>query len=183
MKMKWITTLPVAAALLVLPPITRAQEVVSDTPGIVAFTHGLDAHKLVAGAIVRVQLTNTVRFADGTKLPDGTWLSATVVQDSLQRGNVRLALRFTKAQLKSGKTIPIKAMILGVSSNDSASSDLVMPIPHSSKDAVDIEGVTSGVDLHSKVSSPDSGVFVSKTKDDVKLNTETEMELAITPAM
>lgn len=183
MKTKWITTLPVAAALLALPSITRAQDVVSDTPGIVAFTHGLDAHKLATGKTVRVQLTNTVRFADGTKLPDGTWLSATVVQDSLQRGNVRLALRFTKAQLKDGKTMPIKATILAVSSSYSASSDLVMPIPHNSKDAVDVVGVTSGVDLHSKVSSPDSGVFVSKTKDDVKLNTDTEMELAITPAM
>lgn len=183
MKTKWLTTLPVAAALLIQPSITRAQDVVSNTPGIVAFTHGLDAQKLATGAIVRVQLTNTVRFADGTKLPNGTWLSATVVQDSLQRGDVRLALRFTKAELKHGATIPIKATILGVSSVYNASSDLAMTIPNSSKDSFDVEDLTSGVDLHSKVSSQDSGVFVSKTKNDVKFNTNTEMELAITQAM
>ncbi len=179
MKMKWITVLPVTAALLVLPSITRAQDVTANQPGIVEFMHGLNAQKLVPGAIVRAQLQNTVRFADGTKLPNGTWLSAKVVQDTLTPGHLRLALRFTQAKLKDGKTIPIKAMILGVSGYYDASVNLDAPVPHNPKESVDVLGVISGIDLHSKMNGQNSGVFVSKTKDNVKLNNATEMELVI----
>jgi hypothetical protein len=39
--------------------------------------------------------------------------------------------------------------------------------------------VVSGVNLHSQVSSANSGVFLSKTKADVKLPSGTQLELAI----
>ena len=45
----------------------------------------------------------------------------------------------------------------------------------------DIQDVVSGVNLHSQDSSANSGVFVSKTKDDVKLPGGMQMELALRP--
>ena len=47
---------------------------------------------------------------------------------------------------------------------------------------LDQENVVSGVDLHSKISSQNSGVFVSTKKDDVKLKAGSEIQFAIAPA-
>ena len=42
--------------------------------------------------------------------------------------------------------------------------------------------MVSGVDLHSKISSQNSGVFVSMKKNDVKLKAGSEIQFAIAPA-
>ena len=47
---------------------------------------------------------------------------------------------------------------------------------------IDQENVASGVDLHSKISSQNSGVFVSTKKDDIKLRAGSEIQFAIGPA-
>ena len=44
---------------------------------------------------------------------------------------------------------------------------------------VDQIGALSGVDLHSKISSQNSGVLVSTKKDDIKIKDGTELALAI----
>jgi hypothetical protein len=185
MKLKLMTTLPVAAALVLLPALSYAAPPLENTPGIVELTHDLDAKKLMPGEIIQTRLDGTVHLADGTKLPGGSWLTAKVVKDAVHPDNVWLSLRFTQARLKDGKTIPIKATILDVSpnayNNGMQGAMLIPDSLNSRKDSIDAIGVVSGVDLHSRASSMNSGVFVSKTKDDVKLPDGTEMELALSP--
>lgn len=45
--------------------------------------------------------------------------------------------------------------------------------------AEDQVGVIKGVDLHSRISSQNSGVLVSSSKDDVKLPRGTDLSLAL----
>jgi hypothetical protein len=192
MKLNTLTTLSAAAALVLLPSLSHAAAThtgdtpaITNTAGVVELTQQLDARKLTSGATIQARLMGTVRLPDGTKLPSGTLLTATVVNDSLQNGNVRLALRFTAAQVKHGPTVPIKARIVAVSTaadNDGEPDDVTVPDTlDNGNTSEDVEGVVSGVDLHSKISSPNSGVFVSKTKADVKLPDGTQLELALTP--
>lgn len=95
-----------------------------------------------------------------------------------------LALRFTQADLKDGKTLPIKATIVDLSPGQSDYSELMdaanNPIPWDRKtEKVDAIGVLSGVDLHSNIAGNNSGVFVATKKEDVKLRAGSELSLAI----
>ena len=192
MKLQLLTTLPAAAALLLLPYTAPAQTLASNTPGVVELTHALDARKLAPDATIQMRLTHAVKLKDGTVLPKGTWLNATVVQDDMQiEGKSKLALRFTDAKIKD-KTVPIKATILAVATqstpvtNDPDASDVLLPVPNNldnQPNDIDATGVSAGVDLHSKASSQNSGVLVSTTKDDIKLPLGTKMELALAPGM
>ena len=193
MKRQWIDILPVVAALALIPTATPAQTLASETPGVVELTHQIDGKKLTPGATIPMRLTHTVHLSNGTSLPTGTWLNATVAEDDLQiDGKAKLALRFTDAKTKDGKTIPIKATILAVVTdqepvaNDPSSLQTILPVPknlQNQPDEIDASGVSSGVDLHSKATSQNSGVFVTKTKDDIKLPVGTKMELALASGM
>ena len=131
--------------------------------------HPVDAKKLRSGATMPMKLTRAVHFANGTQLPAGTMLDATVVQDDMQlNGKFKLALRFTEAKTKDGKTIPIKATILAVAAEaipgpngpDMGETELTVPDNlNNQPDVVDSEGVAPGVDLHSKASDQNSGVL------------------------
>jgi len=191
MKLNTLTTLSFTAALL-LPAIAHAAPTTpastaanTSIAGVVELTQQLDARKLTKGATVQTRLMSTIHLPDGTKLPSGTLLTATVENDSLQEGNVRLALRFTSARLKNGQTLPIAARIVAVSTgadNDGEPDDEVVPDTlDAASTSEQVLGVVSGVDLNSKVSSPNSGVFVSKTKADVKIPNGTQFELALRP--
>jgi hypothetical protein len=192
MKLNTLTTLSFTAALL-LPAIAHAAPAVpvstaatSNTAGVVELTQSLDARKLSKGATIQARLINTVHLANGTKLPSGTLLTATVENDTLQDGNVRLALRFTAAQPKHGAAVPVAARIVAVSTgafNDGEPDSISVPETLDNTDtSEDVLDVVSGVNLHSMVSSPNSGVFVSKTKSNVKIPAGTQFELALRPA-
>jgi hypothetical protein len=193
MKLNTLTTLSAAAALVLLPSLSHAapsntgnSPAATNIAGVVELTRPLDARKLTRGATIETRLMSTVRLPDGTKLPSGTLLTATVVNDSLQNGNVRLALRFTAAQLKHGQAVPIKARIVAVSTDadsDGEPDDVMVPETlDAANTSEEVEDVVSGVDLNSKVTSPNSGVFVSKTKNNVKLPDGTQLELSLTLA-
>jgi hypothetical protein len=188
MRLKWITVLPAVGALLLFPSITPAQSLASDSIGVVMLTHPVDAKKLSSGATIPMKLTHPVTFSNGTKLPAGTMLDATVVQDDMQLdGKFKLALRFTDAKTKDGKTIPVKATILAVAAeaipgpNGPDMGETTLAVPdnlNNQPDVVDSEGIAPGVDLHSKASDQNSGVLVTK-KDNIKLPYGTKMELAL----
>ncbi len=192
MKLNPLMTLSFAAALL-LPSIAYAAPTgpasttaIGNTAGVVELTQSLDARKLSKGATVHARLIDTVHLPNGTKLPSGTVLTATVENDSLQDGNVRLALRFTAAQLKHGATVPVRARIVAAATgadNDGEPDETLVPdtLDYVSPSG-DVQDVVAGVNLHSQDSSANSGVFVSKTKDDVKLPSGMQMELALRPA-
>jgi hypothetical protein len=144
----------------------------------------LDGRKAQDGQQFEAKLNGTVHLKNGTELPHGTVLVGVVSNDKMQQnGSSTLALRFTQAKLKDGQALPIKAMIVGISRPQSDVAPAVadeLPAPWNGKTvAVDEVGAVSGADLHSRVTSDNSGVFISAKKDDVKLSGGSELTLAI----
>jgi hypothetical protein len=150
--------------------------------------HSLDAMKDKSGSAVQAKLVQTVRLTDGTKLPDGTILVGEVTVDDMQRqGMSKLALRFNQARLKNGNVVPIKATIVGFYGPWAGGFHPYSgtgEVPNSWTDGtlqIDQEGVIADVDLHSQITSGNSGVFVSTRKDDIKLDEGSEIQFAIGP--
>jgi len=149
-----------------------------------ALEHSLDARKDSQGNQFEAQLKEAVHLKNGPELANGTTLIGTVTTDRTKaHGASRLALRFTEARLKDGKTIPIQATIMDVSQPESG-----FDIDAGTESAsvwsgktlqVDEIGVLSGVDLHSRIGAKNSGVFVSKKNDNMKLLAGTRLTLAI----
>lgn len=160
------------------------QEAAAMSPAQAELVKGLDARKVQSGTRIRARLTDTVHLKDGRELPHGTRLTGTVTADSVQSGTAsRLALRFTQAELKDGKTIPIAATIVGVAppidSMDSGVASDISTAWDGRTTQVDQQSVMSGVDLHSRIGGDNSGVFVAAGKDDVKLAVGSRLALAI----
>ncbi|MBW4040088.1 MAG: hypothetical protein HIU91_14725 [Acidobacteria bacterium] len=148
----------------------------------------LDADKTKDGYEFNAKLAKKVQLDNGPELPEGTILVGKVVKDDMnESGASKLALRFTEARLKDGQVVPIKATIVGVfkDNGDDPNGYPVSPgdeVPNSWNDGtlqVDQISVMSGVDLHSKIASKNSGVFVSPTKHNMTIPAESELALAI----
>lgn len=169
-------------------PITGHREAVKMTRARAELLHTLDARKDHSGSEIQARLTRAITLTDGTALPSGTILVGKVTIDDMQHGgSSRLALRFNQAQLRDKTDIPVKVMIVAVygpAEGDESEAWEASPVPNSWTDGtlqIDQIGVTGGVDLHSRISSDDSGVFVSTAKDEVKLQKGSEIQLAIGP--
>ena len=198
--MKCFNTAAVSAALFTLPLLAYSQAV--QGPGSheatrmvrarAELTRPLDAKKDGIGSAVQAKLRQKVMLTNGTELPNGTILVGQVTNDDMQvQGTSKLALRFDQARLKNGTTVPIKATIVGFF-NPETTNDEGYPVepgeqvPNSWNDGtlqVDQEGVVGGTDLHSRISSANSGVFVSTKKDNIKLREGSEIQFAIGPAV
>jgi hypothetical protein len=145
----------------------------------------LDSSDLHAGQAFQARLGKKTRLKNGTTLPRGTMLVGKVVSDKMNAdGTSTLALRFTQADLKHGKSIPIKATIVGIypPENESALAYGGGPMPNDWTPTtleVDQIGALKNVDLHSKIASSASGIFVSHKNHNMKLNEGTEFALAI----
>ena len=124
-------------------------------------------------------------MSDGTELPKGTMLLGKITTDDMQQqGTKKLALRFDQARLKDGTTVPIRATIVGFYAASGWRLTDEAPANNWTASTLefDQEGIASGVDLHSKIASQNSGVFVSTKKDDVKLKQGSEIQFAIAAA-
>lgn len=150
-----------------------------------SLTHALDSNSIHAGDQFRATLSGNVHLSSGVALHKGDALVGTVAQDDMNTtGKSHLAVRFTQAVLKNGQTIPVKATIVALY----APADLAGfsysdedPAPNSWNNGtlrIDQVDVVNGVDLHSNISSQNSGVFVSQ-KNNVKLPAGTQLALAI----
>ena len=153
-------------------------------PATAALTTALDAQKMQAGTQFQAVLDQTIRLNNGTELPHGTRLIGTVTKDDMaSMGKFALAIRFTQAELKDGKTLPIKATVTDIQQGQaiSASPDAQATVtPWDGKSmVVDEIGALNDIDLHSRINGENSAVFVSTKKDDVRLAAGSEMELAI----
>jgi hypothetical protein len=151
-------------------------------------TRKLDANNAKPGTKFTANLSKSIVLKNGTELPRGTKLIGTVATDDMNmQGTSKLALRITQAQLKGGKTIPVKATIVGVYGPESETSQgyVLSPGDEEANDwnkntlVIDEIDAMSGVDLHSRIAGHNSGVFVSKKKNDVKLAAGSELALAI----
>lgn len=161
------------------------REAAEMVPATAVLTQQIDARKTHPGQQFRARLTETVHLKDGNVLPKDTNLVGTVAKDKMNPdGTSTLALRFTAADTKNGKDVPIVATIIGVAPPLNGSgwdaSDSPRPDPWDGTTLrVDEIGAVSGFDLHSSIAGPNSGVLVSKKKDEVKLADQTQLSLAI----
>ncbi len=165
-------------------PVAAQREAMQMVPARAALATTLDARKTSPGHQFRATLKDTVHLKDGTELPRGTVLVGIVATDTAQsNGAARLALRFTQAELKNGKEIPIKATIVGVVPQGGSFPDQpdhpIGDVWNENTLQVDQLGALSGADLHSRIASRNSGVFVSTKKGDVKLSSGSQLTLAI----
>jgi hypothetical protein len=154
----------------------------------VALRQTVDADKVKPGDQSRTTLSGKVHLKNGTELPSGTVILGVVTSDGRQMsGTSRLALDFNEAELKNGRMIPIKATIVALypPASEDAEGNPLMPGDQevetwtNRSNAVDEINALPGVDLHSNVASNESGVLVSTSKRDVKLNLESEIVLAV----
>ena len=167
-------------------PVPASADLQADAARMVGAQAGLvkpiDSKKIQQGQQIQFALNDKVQLKNGPELPKGTLLIGTATTGDAQAGGTsKLTLRFTEAKLKDGKSIPIKATIVGYFSTKSLErDDRNIWNPASLK--VDQSGVTSGVDLHSNIVDTDSGVFVSTKGDSVKLQLGNWVALAIEAA-
>jgi hypothetical protein len=151
-----------------------------------SLAHTLDAATDQPGSQFHATLNDTVHLDSGVVLHSGDTLLGKVVTDDMNTtGKSRLAVRFTEATLKNGQTVPIKATIVGLyrpGELTNNADDLSEQIPNTWNDGtldLDEVNVVKDVDLHSRIASSDSGVFVSTKKNDVKIPGGSEIALAI----
>ncbi|HUB52040.1 MAG TPA: hypothetical protein VL986_07830 [Terracidiphilus sp.] len=153
-------------------------------PAEAELTKTVDARKDQPGTAFEARLRGTVHLKDGTTLPHGTLLVGQVATDQMRNNGVsQLALRFTEAKLKDGKTIPIVATIVGITGPPSGVDNgygYDAPVPWDSKSLrYDDVGIMSHVDLHSRIGGVNSGTLVATDKSDMKLRLGSRMSLAI----
>jgi hypothetical protein len=148
----------------------------------------INSSRVSVGQRVTARLTMDLHTRHGIFLPRNAQLIGKVSQ--LQSGHgkmTRIALVFTRARLKDGHVIPIKATLLGAmppfaggyygSSNNFP--DLSKPVAADA--SIDQEsGVLSHVALHAAVQSRNSGIFLSK-RDKIRLPAGTQLRIAIAP--
>jgi hypothetical protein len=139
----------------------------------------IDTRKMQAGQKIEIVLSDKVQLKNGPKLPRGTLLTGTASPgDAQSAGTGKLTLRFTRAQLKGGKTIPIKATIVGLfPANSAERSDHNIWSGKSLK--TDQSETVPGLALHSNIKDSDSGVLVSTKGDVVKVMPGNWMALVI----
>ena len=161
-----------------------ASEAAQMVSAIATLPHTLDADKDHLDSTFEAELDHKVTLSNGTVLPAHTMLNGKITRDDMQAaGKSEFALRFDQAQLKNGKTVPIKATIVDITRPSSYSDDYPASNDWTSQTLMVQEpNVVSGVDLHSEIASNDSAVFVSTKKHDVKVPAGTELKLAIGPA-
>lgn len=166
-------------------PKAEQREASQMVPAQAILDKGIDAKKVQPGQQFRATLRETVRLKSGVELPRDTVLVGTISKDQMRDGGTStLALRFTKAQLKDGKVIPIQADIMGVAGPDNdyagsyAAGTSLTPWDGKTMQ-VDEPRAISGFDFHGSIGGQNSGRFVSTRKDDMKLSAGSQISLAI----
>ena len=161
-------------------------------PARARLVEAVDAHKDTSGQTIKAQLDGKLTLTNGTELPRGTVLLGKITADDTdQQGKAKLAVRFDQARLKDGTIVPIRTAIVGFNGPQAESADedpldTANEIPNdwtARTLQMDQVNVAPGVDLHSTISSQNSGVFVAVQKDDIKLRQGSELQLAIAPAV
>ena len=153
----------------------------------------VDSKNAAQGQIVTAKLTSSLKNAGTTELPKGTMLVGKVEQVKMSNngGPGQLSIVFDQAQISGGKTVPIKATLLGAypentgdywaDTGTSGSEQAVQPRFIAADQTIDQEPGTLGhVALHSAVQSNASGVFINKDGN-VDLKRGTRFQIAIAP--
>lgn len=170
-----------------------AQENVQLVSAEATLTHKIDSKNAAQGQAVNAKLTSSVKTAGGMKLDKGTMLLGKVeqVQRSNDNGPSRLSIVFDQARLKDGKTIPVKATLLGAYpastgeyyAETGTNGATMSGQPHGISDQQKIDqmpGTLSHVGMQSAVQSNVSGTFISKDRN-IDLKEGTRLQVGIAP--
>jgi hypothetical protein len=185
------TLIAVPAALTSVAAAQAAPENLQLISADAKLVETLDTKNAAQGQIVTAKLTSGVKNAGATELPKGTMLLGKVeqVRISTHNGPAQLSIVFDQARLSDGRTVPIKATLLGAYPADTgeywdetgAAGPPAAVEPHiiPADEKVDQEPGTLGqVSLQSSVRSNSSGVFLSKDRN-IHLKTGTQFEIAV----
>jgi hypothetical protein len=181
MKPQILKSLGLASALIVLPGFALAQNqagAVQLKPADAVLVQALDAKSAKPGQNVTARLTSSIETSDGVKLPSGTELLGRVdtVKASEEKGASTLSLTFNQARLKDGKTLPVKATLVGFS--PAGSSD-VLPGSVAPDGAFDQEpGAIGAVAMHSEVQQNVSGTLTD-AHHNIRLGQGTQLMIAV----
>jgi hypothetical protein len=157
-----------------------ANEAAQLVPAIAELSRTLDSQKNPLDSTFEAELNGKITLSNGVVLPSHTVLIGKVTRDETQpTGSSEFAVRFSQARLKDGKTLPIKATVIGIRGPN---SDAGLNDWTSQTLSVDQLNVVSGVDLHSQIAGADSAVLISTKKREVKVPAGSQLKLAIGPA-
>lgn len=151
--------------------------------------HALDAQSARQGQIVGAKLDRSVKIANGTQLPGGTqlWGKVEKVNASQNGGPSSMTLRFTQAQLKNGRKMPVKVTVIaafpaGARSSylNSMGGELPPPPNHiNPRDTYTQEpGMLHHIEMKSSVQGHNSATFTDQSGN-LKLNRGTYLQVAI----
>ncbi len=155
--------------------------------GTARLDHALNAKNAKQGEAIEAKLDRTVKTPDGTELPGGTELRGTVTAvNASSNGGSSISIRFDKAVLKDGKTVPVKVAVIGAYPNDENRMGLegeasMGPVQKhvSMKDRFDQEaGTLQHIAMKSRVSGENSATFSNKNGN-VKLRAGTFLQVGI----
>ena len=148
----------------------------------------LDSQTAKPGERIEAKLDHTVKTPDGMELPGGTQLMGRVaaVTPSQADGPSTISVLFNKAELKNGRTIPVKVTVTGAFPNDEnqlagyGEASMGPAERHVSlKDRFDQEpGTLSHIAMMSRASGANSATFSDK-QGNVKLRAGTFLQLGI----
>ncbi len=207
MKYRPFLALPIAAACLVflgpnfvqaramtsatpfaatLAPITGQHEANLMVPARADLVKTLKAKDIRVGQTFEARLNKTIFLKNGPKLRYGTILIGKVVKDNMKtKGRTStLALRFTKAKMRNGETIPIKATIVGLypPRDGIRESFLIGPMPNYwTPQTLQVEQIHAlhRANLYSRIAGRNSGVLRSRKNDNMKIGDGSEFALAL----
>ena len=171
------------------PPGNTADSSASWLAGATArLDRAIDSQTAKQGDVVEAKLINTMKTPEGTALPAGTELHGTVaaVKASQNGGPSSISLRFDKADLKNGKSLPVRVTVIGAFPSDENQLSVdgqasMAPVEKhvSLKDRFDQEaGTLSHIAMHSRASGSNSATFSNKSGD-VKLRAGTFLQVGI----
>jgi hypothetical protein len=149
----------------------------------------LDSTSAAPGQAIAVKLEESVKTADGVKLPRGTELVGKIadVKASQNGGPASVSVVFTTAELKGGKQIPVKATLLaaypgnqGFAGQYSDQTMDTVPDHVAADHEVDQQpgALPGGVTMKAAVRDADSGTF-SRSNGNFKLGAGTFFQMAV----
>lgn len=155
-----VNTIALTAAVIALTGIAAAQD---QSPKLIAansqLVRPLSSKSATQGQAVTVKLTGAIKTSAGVELPRGTELVGRVdeVKASDNKGPATLVLTFNQARLKDGKTLAVKATLVGFAPEGQAQE---LPVAVDSDSSFDQDpGASSGIVLHSAVQNKFSGTL------------------------
>lgn len=146
-------------------------------PAEASLAQTLDANKIQAGQKFQATLKDKVKLKDGTELPRGTVLAGTV-ETAQANGKETLALHFTEAQVKGGKTIPVAVTIVDIVPASNVGYTTAATWNPTMLQVLQ-QNVLKGVDLQSHLGDSTSGTFIAAKKDSLKLAKGCAFSIAI----